>query len=461
MTRLPGLVLLFATVAGHAADLRLPDYERVELANGTVLLLSEKHDVPLIGLRAAIRGGAVADPAGKDGLAQLYADVIRKGAGRRDAAAFAEAAAAVGGRISAAAGRESITIGAEFLSRDAELMIGLVTDMLRRPALATDAFEKERARSIDRLRSAKDADPSGLMAPYADAFLYGAHPYGNAASGSESSLAAIEHDDLTGFLEEQVGGDRLVVAVVGDFETGAMKARLTSVFESWRPAAAPLPQLAEPVRTSGRRVLLVDKPGATQTYFRIGNLSVALDYPQRAELDIANTLFGGRFTSMLMTVLRVEHGLTYGAGSRVVRHTRSGSATIRSFTGTASTVEAVDLAIDTLERLHTKGVDDEMIASARNYIMGQFPPTLETASALADELAFLELNGLDRAYVDDYGAALAAATPVTVHNTISDVYPGVDDLAIVLIGDAAAVREAVQKYGPVTEMSITEPRFRP
>lgn len=461
MRRLIGFALLAITLPGLAADITLPDYERVELANGTVLLLSEKHDVPLIGLRAAIRGGAAADPAGQEGLAQLYADVIQKGAGNRDAAAFAEAAAAVGGRVSASASRESISISAEFLSRDVELMIELVTDLLRRPALAADEFEKERTRSIDLLKSAKDSDPSRLMVPYANAFLFGAHPYGNAASGSESSLAAIEHEDLLRYFEDQVGGDRLIIAVVGDFELEAMKARLTSVFESWRPAAAALNELAEPARTSGRRVLLVDKPGATQTYFWIGNLSVALDYAHRAELNIANTLFGGRFTSMLLTALRVERGLTYSAYSRVAQYSRSGSATIRSFTETGTTVEAIDLAIELLDRLHTRGVDDEMVASARNYIMGQFPPTLETASALAAEFAFLELNGLDRSYIDDYGAALEAATPVTVHNTISDVYPVIDDLAIVLIGDADAIREAVQEYGPVTELSITEPRFRP
>jgi hypothetical protein len=31
----------------------------------------------------------------------------------------------------------------------------------------------------------------------------------------------------------------------------------------------------------------------------------------------------------------------------------------------------------------------------------------------------------------------------------------------VLIGDAATIRDDVTKYGPVTEISITEPRFRP
>ena len=69
----------------------LPAYERIVLDNGTVLLLSEKHDVPLIGLRAVIRGGAAADPADKGGLVTLLASMLEKGAGDRDSGAFAEA----------------------------------------------------------------------------------------------------------------------------------------------------------------------------------------------------------------------------------------------------------------------------------------------------------------------------------------------------------------------------------
>ena len=204
-----------------------------------------------------------------------------------------------------------------------------------------------------------------------------------------------------------------------------------------------------------------DRPGAAQTYFWIGNVGVPLSYQRRAELRLANTLFGGRFTSMLMTALRVESGLTYGASARVEQHSAPGTVTIRSYTETSKTVEAIDMAIDVLNKLHQRGVNDEMIASARNYIMGQFPPTLETASSLAEMFAYLELNGLGRDYIDGYSAALEAATPVSVHNTISEVYPTGDNLVFVLIGDAAAVRESVAQYGPVTEMSITEPKFRP
>lgn len=453
--------LLLLAPSVWAADVTLPEYERVELTNGTVLLLSEKHDVPLIGLRASVRGGAVTDPAEQGGLAELLATVMQKGAGDRDAAAFAEASAAVGGQLSVSAGLESITVSADFLSRDAELMIELVSDVLQRPTLAADELAKERGRTIDLIKAAKDSDPSELMPAYGNAFLFSDHPYGNPTFGSESTLAEIEHDDLLQYYQDHFGGDRLIIAVAGDFDLDAMKAALTLTFEGWQPAGAALPEVGTPEKIRGRRVLLVDKPGATQTYFWIGNIGVAVDYPKRAELNLANTVFGGRFTSMLMTELRVNTGLTYTARSAVERRAQPGSVTIRSFTETSKTVEAIDLALSVLDRLHVSGLNEEMIASARNYIMGQFPPSLETGSSLAAMLAYLELHGLDRTYIDNYGAALEAATPVTIHNTISEAYPLADNLALILIGDADLIRDDVVKYGEVTEMSITQPRFRP
>ncbi len=460
--RLVRLVALFL-LAGVAAanDVTLPEYERVVLDNGTVLLLAEKHDVPLVGMHAVVRGGSVADPADKAGLSELLATVLQKGADNRDAAQFAEAAAGVGGTISASADVETIEVTAEFLSRDIDLMIELVSDMLMRPALSEEEVVKERERAIALIAAAKDSDLSSLMPSYTNAFIFGEHPFGNSTFGSETTLGEITHEDVVQYHADNFGGDRLIIAVAGDFELEALKARLTSVFGGWEAAATPLPEVSAPQRATPGRVLLVDKPGAAQTYFWIGNVGVAVDYERRAELNLANTVFGGRFTSMLMTELRVKSGLTYGARSRVVRHSEAGAVTIRSYTETARTVEAIDMAVGLLGQLHERGLNDEMIESARNYIMGQFPPSLETASSLAGMFAFLEQYGLDRSYIDDYGTALGEATPVTVSNTIADVFPQTDDLVFVLIGDADQIRDEVAKYGELTEISISEPRFRP
>jgi len=458
---------VFACVAclggafANAQGVTLPEYHYVELDNGAVFILHEKRDVPLIGVRALISGGAVTDPDGKAGLSNLFASMLERGAGDRDAASFAETVASVGGSLSARAGLEAVSISGEFLARDADLVIELLVDMLRAPSLDRAEFSKLRDRQIDLLAAAKDSDLRPLTSIYGNAYLFGDHPYGTPVGGNEASLASISHRDLLAYYDDSIGADRLIVSLAGDFDAAEIINKLTEAFADWRPAAEVLPDIEAPIPDIGRRVLLVDKPGATQSYFWIGNVGVSVHYPQRAELNIANTLFGGRFTSLLVDEMRTKAGLTYGVRSSLQRPSQPGSFAIVSYTKTDTTVVAIDLAIELLARLRDEGFDDELIASGKNYILGQFPPRLETAEQLADQFAALQAAGLDESYINNYGAAVAGAASEDIQSVITSVYPQVDNLVFVIIGDAEQLRDAVAKYGPVTEMSITDPRFRP
>jgi predicted Zn-dependent peptidase len=455
------LFLMFFSSTAFGNGVTLPAAERVVLDNGTVLILNENHDVPLIGLEAIVRGGAAADPADKHGLASLLANLLLKGAGERSSAEFAEAVASVGGQLDASAELESLSVSAGFMSRDAALMVELVADVLQRPALKGEEFEKLRERRINLIKSAKGSDPNQLMSSYANAFLFGEHPYGNPINGSESSLARATHGDLLAYYADMLGGNRLIISVSGDFEIAPMRESLTNAFGQWRAATGTPAPIGVPETSASNQVYLIDKPGATQAYFYVGNVGVARSFSGRAELDLANTVFGGRFTSMLLTELRTKSGLSYSARSSVSRYSRSGSVFIQSSTETSTTVEALDVALATLGRLRDDGLDAAMIDSSRNYIMGQFPPRLETAAQLAGIFAMLELNGLDASYINDYGSSLTSATEESIAAVIDQVYPAADGLVFVILGDAELIREQLAQYGPITEISISEPRFHP
>jgi len=278
------------TSASMAQGVTLPDVRQIELDNGAVFILHEKRDVPLIA------------------AASLFAGLLERGAGNRDAASFAETIAAVGGSLSADAGLEAVTISADFMARDTNLMVELLVDVLRRPALAVAELSKLRDRRINLIRAAKDNDPRRLIPTYGNAFLFADHPYGTPVNGDETSLAKVTHSEVRAYYEDHVGADRLIISVVGDFNADAMAEKLSAAFVDWRTAKASLPELDSPLPQTGRRVLLIDKPGATQSYFWIGNVGVGRDYEQRAELNIANTLFGGRFTSLLMEEMRTKAG---------------------------------------------------------------------------------------------------------------------------------------------------------
>jgi predicted Zn-dependent peptidase len=452
-------VLFSMTAAAQSTGVKLPRYERIELSNGAVLLLMERHDVPLIALNAVVRGGSSVDPADQAGLSALLANLLEKGAGKRDAAAFANALASVGGVLSASAATESIVVSGSFLARDHELMVELLADVLQRPQLTAAQFDSVRDRQIEFIRAAKDSELESLTALYGKAALFADHPYGKPAIGSEAGLAAATHDALMRHYREQFGADRLILAVVGDFKTAAMKQSLMSALNGWRKAGARLPVMPAPPKLTGRRVLLIDAPESVQSYFWAGNVGVAKAYRDRAALDIVNTLFGGRFTSMLNSELRIRTGLTYGARSRFDRHTRPGPWQMSSYTQTKTTFEAIDLAFSVLDRLHNEPIEPAMLASGKMYVQGQFPLALETANEWAGALTDLEFYGLDRSYIDGYATALGAVTLDDAQRMIRENFPASDNVALIVIGQAATLREGLRKYGPVTEMKLSDPVF--
>jgi len=455
------LALLPLAMAMGAEGVTLPAYKSATLPNGAVVVLVEKRDTPLVAMNVTIRGGGLGDPLGKDGTGSLFADLIQKGAGKRTAAQFAEAIENVGGTLSAGADTESLGVNAKFMSRDVGLMLELVADALQRPRLDAAEFERARRLAVQSIVAAKDSDPRALMSSYGDAWLFRGHPYGRAVGGSEASLAAVKLDDIKRYYADQVGGDRLIITVVGDFDAATMLPMLERSFGQWRKAGASVPTVTAPARVTGRPVLLVDKPGATQTYFWLGNVGASRTDPARTAQSVVNTVFGGRFTSMLNTELRIKSGLTYGASSSFSRPSQPGTFRIGSYTETSKTTQAIDMALDTLARLHKDGLDPGQLESSQSYILGQFPPTIETNGQIAARLADMVFHGLGPEDVNEYADRVAKVDAAAVRSTIEQSFPQPDKLALVLIGDAAKIRDAVKKYGPVTEMKISDPTFTP
>src|SRR6185437_6121605 len=318
-------------------------------------------------------------------------------------------------------------------------MLELLADALLRPLLEADELEELAARHIELIKAAKDSDPAELIGTYGRAFLFGDHPYGRPVFGSEASLAAIDREDVLRYYEGQFGAERLILVLAGDIDADLVARMAAESFSRWPRTPAPPPALARPRARTDRRVLLVDAP--------------------RSALDLVNTLYGGRFTSLLNTELRIKSGLSYGARSGFARGSVPGEFSLRSFAQTENTGRALDLALQTLERLRREGVTREMLASARGYMLGQYPLGLETATDWAAMLAEIELYRLGRGYIDDYPAQLAAVGVAEAQAVIEEAFPPADSVAIVAIGDAARIRGALAGYGPVSQMALTDPEF--
>ncbi|MGH9251243.1 MAG: M16 family metallopeptidase, partial [Acidimicrobiales bacterium] len=222
--------------------------------------------------------------------------------------------------------------------------------------------------------------------------------------GMPTDIGAIRREHVVDHHRRAFCGRNLVIIAVGDFDPKSLGPLLAKTFgEAPEGAAVVPPKDPGPPSRASARLILVDKPDATQTYFQIGQPGIHRTHPDRIPLMLVNTHFGGRFTSMLNDELRVNSGLTYGANCQLQQSRLTGAIVISSYTQTDTTVQAMDLALDVLKRFRDKGLDAEQLASVKAYIKGGFPTrTLETSDQLADVLADLELYGLGRDEIDEF-----------------------------------------------------------
>jgi zinc protease len=274
------------------------------------------------------------------------------------------------------------------------------------------------------------------------------------------TLDRIQRKDIVDFHTRMYQGRNIVVIVTGDFDPETASGKIRDAFAGvargqafeWTKAASP---------NAPANLLLIDKPDATQTYFYIAQPGIDRKNPDRVKLLLINTLFGGRFTSMLNEALRVNSGLSYGANCLLQRPRLAGGIVIATYTKTETTEKAIDMALDVLKQLREKGITAEQLASVKAYIKGTFPTQqLETTDQLANVLADMELYGLGRDEVDEFFSRIDAATLDDINATARKYYSS-DHLTFVLLGNAAKIRQVAAKYAPkVTEVSVTKLGFR-
>jgi predicted Zn-dependent peptidase len=298
------------------------------------------------------------------------------------------------------------------------------------------------------------------MESYYDAWLFRGHAFARPPSGDEGSLASLRIDDVRALAEQQLGPGRVWLAVAGDFDADALRAGLERRFGDWGHVSPQPPAPPPPARPAASRVLLVDKPDALQTYFWFGNLGIDWTHPDYPARYLANTVLGGRFTSRLNTALRIEGGLTYGAGSRF-DDVLAGAFSVRTYTATPTSGEAIRLALHVLRSFVADGITAEELDSARTYVQGQYAPdNVETAEQAAGMVLALEFAGLPRARVDRFFADLDALTPDEVNRVVREHFPA-DALSWVIVGRAEVVRPIAAELGDVTEVRVSDPGFGP
>jgi predicted Zn-dependent peptidase len=436
---------------------KVPAYTKFTLGNGLSIYLMEQHEVPTISFSAIIPAGAIYD-GDKNGLASFTADGLNYGTKNYTKSQIEEQLDFLGASLNTYASKESAGLSAKFAKVDQDKVLPIIKEVLLYPVFTQEEFDKEKARGLQQLERAKES-PRNVIGDYWDKFIYGNHPYANPVSGKPSTVKNISTQDLKSFYSQNYNPNGSAIAIVGDFNTAEMKSKISKLFKEWKTGNESTLKIETPASLPNQaRVLLVNKEDARETTMFIGGKGISRNNPDYVAIQVVNTVLGGRFTSWLNDELRVNSGLTYGARSSFAPLKNAGTFSVSTFTATKTTQPTIEKALEVVDKLHDKGIDDETLTSAKNYVKGQFPPDYETSGQLAGLLNQMFWYGFDQSYINNFQANVDGLTSAKAKEIITKYFPK-DNLQFLFIGKADDIKSIVEKFGTVTVKDIKADGF--
>jgi zinc protease len=446
-------VVAVSAPAGGMKDVKMPPAAERTLDNGLRVFVVETREVPLVTLRLLVPAGSVLDPAGKEGIANLTADLLLKGAGGLGAEEISEAIEGVGGRLDARAGKDFTVVTGDFLSRDLELGLDYLARAVTAPDFPGDEFSRERSIVLAELQQVKESPGALASREFTRALLAG-HPYGNPVNGYPGSVESLAPDDAVAFYETYYVPKGSILAVVGDVDAKKVMKLVEKELGGWK-GEAPASTVPDLAAAEGRRVIVIDKPDATQSQIRFGNLAAGMNAPDYFQAEVANTLLGGGFTSRLMNEIRVNRGLTYGVRSGVSRYRDGGYFVVGTFTKNATLRECIDVALAEVERIRTEPVGEEELAGTERYISGLFPFEIETNGDLARWITEVEFYGLGRQFVETYRTRVDAVDSQGLEDAAARNFRAGGNL-ILVVTNYAETADQLKDLGEIEVIPIGE-----
>ena len=421
-----------------------PKRTRATLSNGLEIVLAEAHSIPKFHGELVFRSGNAAAMHRLPGLAEMTASVVRTGTKTRASRQIEEDLRRIGADVSSSAGADSSAIAFAGLSEFSEQLLEAVNELTREASFPEAEFERERRQKLEEVKLERTS-PGFLASERLRKVLFGAHPYGT-VTPSEGQVAAYTREDLLQTYRDFYTPEKALLVMVGDFDPAAMIESIEKVFGAWSGKKPQVPAAVAAANPRGRRVYLVDVPGAVQAQILVGCHAITRKHPDWVKLGLTNSLYGGAFNSRLVMNIREDKGYTYSPRSGVHPMRQGGyfsiSAAVRNDVVAASLTEI----FYELDKLRALPVPAGEFADAQNYVSGMFSMGLATQSGLLSQLATVAINELPDDYLETYRGKVRAMTPDDLLATARK-YLDSANMQIIVVGDRRQIEEQARLFG--------------
>lgn len=422
-----------------------PRPERVVLENGLTVYFLEDRELPLVNISLIVGAGAVFEPPGKEGLAEMTGDVMRTGgAAKLTGDKVDEELEYLAAPISISLGMEYGTGSFSVLKKDLNRAFKIFADMIRHPTFDEAKLDQEKNLKIEELRRVFDK-PQRLAFREFKKAIYADNPRGRLPV--IASIEKIERDDLVSFHKTYFFPRNLRMAVTGDISKQEAVDLISRHFGDWDDegdfgtAPLPKPQVNAPLYYYEKKV-----PQSTVIIGAIGPGKESLDFYPFTVLDYI--LGSGGFRSRIFQEVRSNRGLAYSAGSFYEGRQGYGSFGAYAMTKSESTGQVLTLMEGILKDARESRVPAQDLHLAKRSIVNSYIFSFTSSHMIAFQYMMLEFQGLPTKFLAEYPAKIDAVSREDVLKA-AERYLDPDKKTIFVLGDQEKFDEPLKSFGEV------------
>lgn len=313
-----------AVAAGQFFD---PTWDNIKAATKIIsrggkpvaMLLPRKTRNEQVSLQLTLRYGNPTSLAGRNTAAQMLPSLLRSGTAGKSRQQIEDTLNSLKASLDVSGDTGTITVGLTVRRPSLSGALDLIREILRSPSFPADEFEIIRRRLKDGIERSK-AEPQALaiLEMQKRLFPYPADDVRHIADFAERSvrLDKVTLEETITLYKEQVCGEVIELAVVGDFDPPAIESFLTSLGEGWKSPVSH-ERIRRVVSQVSSGVIEINTPDKANAVLLAGiPVGLTEEDPADPALSLADFILGGgSLSSRLGNRIRQKEGLAYGVNS--------------------------------------------------------------------------------------------------------------------------------------------------
>jgi predicted Zn-dependent peptidase len=415
--------------------LEIPEIESYTLANNLRVFLVRKEGLPTINVLLTILTGESASPDAMPGLATFTANMLSHGSQNFSAQEIEETIDSIGGRYFSATYPDYTIFSLTFLEENLDPALKLFSDMVVRPSFSRREIEDlQRTTFYDLALKRLDPDFSGKKLLYQ--LLFRGHAYRKIAY-NDNIIRTYTQSLVRVFYENFYRPNNAFMIITGNLGPDTTTLHISRNFNTWQEGILERIHLSDPEYEEQEKICFLEIPRLRHATIFLGTLLPPKPHEDYFPLQVLNQSLGGSLISRLSMNLRESKGYAYWAYSNMEFFKNCGIFYVRARVRPEFIKASVEQIQSEILAVSNRRIPNDEIETAKSYLLGHFPLSIETYADLGSKIAEMHALGLGDGHLNRYFDSIKSIDAQVVFETArrNSLMPPV----IVIVGDGSVL----------------------